>query len=839
MGTADPTFERATENLQLKIGGMSCSFCTGAITRALGRQRGIEEVHVSLAHEEALIRYRPQEIAPADITRILRSLGYIVRDPRKIAAFEEEAALRRRERQDLLSAACFAIVVVIAMGGMWLELWPMRRWMAWVAWAMASYVFFWNGRRIIRMAWGAARRGITNQHLLLAIGASGGYLGGLLGMPLPAVGWNGFPGFPPIDFFAVVVFLTTYHLLSGYVSLLVRTKASESVQRLLALQPDTAIVVREGTEREIPIEQVVVGDRVRVRPGDRLPVDGVVEEGRSAVDQSLVTGEPMPEEKIPGAEVIGGSINLSGTLLVRVTRTGEESFLRQVARHVEEAKAMKPGIIVLVDRVLRFYVPAVLAVAGGAFLFWSLAPLDTGTPGWVRAIYAGVTVLVMGYPCALGMATPLALVRGGGAAAERGILIRSGEAFQLLKDLTHVAFDKTGTLTEGRPRLVAVEAAPGFEEKTVLAWAAAAEIASEHPLAAAVQEAATAGGIRVPSASDFAAVPGMGLRAEVNGHAVLLGTPRLLAAQDVAIEPLRGALERHEARAHTAVLLAVDGRLAGLLAFADTVKEDARRAVERLRGMGITPVLLTGDNHRTAEAVAAEVGITRVHAGLLPQEKVEAVRRLQAEGARVAMVGDGINDAPALMQAHVGMAIGAGTDIAIEAADVVLVGRRLLAVPEAVAIGGASYRKTVENLWLAFVFNGVGVPLAATGLLHPAWAMAAMAASVSTVLANSFGGRLTVADGSSSDAASHGAAPSATAAAELSLEVEGMRCRGCSATIEAALRARDGVLEVEADHSSGTVRLRHDPTKATAEQLRDALAGLGYRPRTPTPARRA
>ncbi|HFD15417.1 MAG TPA: metal-transporting ATPase, partial [Rhodospirillales bacterium] len=453
---------------------------------------------------------------------------------------------------------------------------------------------------------------------------------------------------------------------------------------------------------------------------------------------------------------------------------------------------------------------------------------------WVRAIYAAVTVLVMGYPCALGMATPLALVRGGGAAAERGILIRSGEAFQLLKDLTHVAFDKTGTLTEGRPRLVAVEPAPGFEEKTVLALAAAAEAASEHPLAAAVQEAARAAGIRVPRASDFEAIPGMGLRAEVRGRAVLLGTPRLLAAQEVAIEPLRGALERHEARAHTAVLLAVDGRPAGLLAFADTVKEDARRAVERLRRMGITPVLLTGDNRRTAEAVAAEVGIADVRAGLLPPGKVEAVRRLQARGARVAMVGDGINDAPALMQAHVGMAIGAGTDIAIEAADVVLVGRRLLAVPDAVAIGGASYRKTVENLWLAFLFNGVGVPLAATGLLHPVWAMAAMAASVSTVLANSFGGRLTVEDGAPPAAPS-----SAAAAAELSLEVEGMRCRGCSATIEAALRARDGVLEVAADHGSGTVRLRHDPARVTAEQLRDALAGLGYRPRSPSPARRA
>ncbi len=825
MTAADAAPGTGARNLQLKIGGMSCSFCTGAIARALSRQRGVVEVHVSLAHEEALIRYRPEEIEPGEIARILRSLGYLVRDPHKVAAFEEEAELHRRERRDLFSAACFALLLVAAMAGMWLGLWPMRPWQAWVAWAIASYVFFWNGRRIIRMAWGAARRGITNQHLLLAIGAIGGYLGGLLGTSLPVFGWQGFAGFPPIDFFAVVVFLTTYHLLSGYVSLLVRTKASQSVQRLLALQPETATVLRDGGEREVPIEEVVVGDLVRVRPGERLPVDGIVEAGRSAVDQALVTGEPMPEEKVPGAEVIGGSVSLSGMLTIRVTRTGEQSFLRQVARHVEEAKAMKPGIIVLVDRVLRFYVPAILGVAGLAFLFWSLAPIAGGGPGWVRAIYAGVTVLVMGYPCALGMATPLALVRGGGAAAERGILIRSGEAFQLLKDITHVAFDKTGTLTEGRPRLVAVEPAPGFDEATVLAFAAAAEIASEHPLAGAVRQAAEEKGIALPPATAFEAFSGRGVTARVDGRSVLLGTSRLLAEKDVACDALAPRLEEHEDRARTVVLLAVDGRLAGLLAFADTVKEDARRAVAALRDMGIAAVLLTGDNRRTAEAVAAEVGISRVHAGLLPQDKVERVRRLQAGGARVAMVGDGINDAPALMQAHVGMAIGAGTDIAIEAADVVLVGRRLLAVPEAVAIGGASYRKTVENLWLAFLFNGVGVPLAATGVLHPAWAMAAMVASVSAVLANSFGGRLTAAERMPRPEPEDG--PSS--AAELLLEVEGMHCRGCAATIEAALRTRGGVLEARADHACGTVRLRHDPARISAAEICDQLARIGYR----------
>jgi len=317
------------ESLQLKLGGMSCSFCVNAIERGLKRERGIEEVHVSLAHEEALIRFRPGDIDPTRIKDVLHSLGFLVRDPRKVGAFDEQLALKRQEGKDLISAASVALVMVLAMAAMWLDLWQMRDWHVWTAWALASCVFCWNGRRIIRMAWGAARRGITNQHVLLTMGAIGGYTGGLLGAPIPPLGWYGFVGFPAVDFFGVTVFLTAYHLLSGYVGLVVRTRASESVRRLLSLQPETARVVRDGREVEVPIEEVLVGDVVRVRPGERVPVDGVIEEGASAVDQSLVTGEPIPEDKVAGDAVIGGSINQTGALLVRATRVGEESFLRR------------------------------------------------------------------------------------------------------------------------------------------------------------------------------------------------------------------------------------------------------------------------------------------------------------------------------------------------------------------------------------------------------------------------------------------------------------------------------------------------------------------------------
>lgn len=630
------------------------------------------------------------------------------------------------------------------MAGMWLELWPRQPWFMWVAWLVASYVFFWNGRRIIHKAWGAAWRGITNQHVLLSIGAIGAYIGGLLGTPIAPLGWIGLPAFPAVDFFGVVVFLTAYHLLSGVVSLHVRTKASASVRKLLEMQPPTARVVRNGVEEEIDIEEVVVGDLVRVRPGESIPVDGTVADGASAVDQSLVTGESIPEDKSVGDEVIGGSINQTGTLLVTVSRTGEDSFLHQIARHVEEAKALKPGIIVLVDRVLQHYVPAVLGIAFLAFLFWGLAPLALGgEPLWVTAIFAAVTVLVMGYPCALGMATPLALIRGGGLAAERGILIRSGEAFQVLKDITHVVLDKTGTITEGKPRLVAVEAAGGFTGTELLRLAAGAEALSEHPLAQAIVAAAEEQSADVPEASDFQAHPGKGVTAEVAGHRIVIGTVRFFTSQDIDVSALAYLVARHDAQARTTVLVAVDDRVAGVLAIADTIKPDAGAAISELRSSGIAVVMLAGDNRRTPEAVAAQVGIDEVHAQVLPEDKADHIREIQKKpGARVIMVGDRINDAPALMQADVGMAIGAGTDIAIESSDVIIIGNRVGVVMDARKIGKLSYRKTVQNLWLAFLFNGVGVPLATTSVVHPSWAMLAMATSVSLVLANSFGGRL-------------------------------------------------------------------------------------------------
>jgi len=737
------------ERLQVKIGGMSCSFCAETIRRAYSQMDGVKAVHVSLAHEEALIEYDPARRSPTELRDVLRQLGYIVRDPDKVRAFEEQQAELKRARQALEWAAAFTAISLALMIGRWLGL--RQPWFQPVMIALALAMVFGVGRHILAMAVQSLRRTILNQHVLLEFGAFAGLAGGGLGLLWPG-------RFPAADFFAVATFVTAYHILSGYASLLVRARASEAVRKLLDLRPATARLIRpDGAEEEVEVEQVQVGDRVRVLPGESLPVDGVVVEGRSVVDESLVTGEPMPVEKVAGDTVIGGSVNGTGVLLIQVTKVGEESFLAQVAHHVEEARAMKPGVLQLVDAVLQFYVPGVLIVGAAAFLIWTVgAWLVTGQPDVTRATFAALAVFVMGYPCALGMATPLAMIRGGGEAAQQGILMRGGEAFQVLKDVQVVVFDKTGTLTKGKPEVTDIVISDfGFrisdflpqsairDPQSVTLWmAASAERSSEHPLARAIVEAARERGLEIPAAEGFEALPGRGVRAEVEGRRLLVGNMRWLAEQGVDVAPLSERSAVLEAQGRTVIGVAVDGEPVGLIGIADTIKPDAVEALWRLRKAGLEPVLLTGDNERTAHAVASALGIQRVMAEVRPGEKAEAIRRLQADGTRVAMVGDGINDAPALMQADVGIAIGAGTDVAIESADVVLVGERLTAVVDAYHIGRSAYRKTAQNLALAFVFNGVGVPLAATGLLHPVWAMVAMVASVSAVLLNSFAGRL-------------------------------------------------------------------------------------------------
>jgi len=733
-----------TTHEQFNVGGMSCSFCAESIKKAYSRTDGVEDVDVSLAHEEVLVEYDDECLSEVEVKDTLRDLGYTIRDPDKAKRYEQQQAELADGKRRLLLAGGASIVVAVLMGWMILV---MGRFESaslvvdLVTLGLALGTMFGPGRYIKQKAFQSLRRGILNQHVLLEAGAFAGLLGGLLGLFV-------FPSFPTVHFFAVSVFITTYHILSEYTSLIVRTRASQAVQSLLDLQPDTARRVTDDDDvEEVPVEDLNVGHRVRVKPGENIPVDGTVVEGESTVDESVATGESIPEEKSEGDAVIGGSVNETGTLLIEVTATGEDAFLNQVAREIEEARAMKPGIIQLADRVLKYFVPGVLTIAAFSFLFWVVAPLAWGAaPDVQRGAFAALAVLVLGYPCALGMATPLALIRGGGKAANRGILMRSGDAFQIFPDIDHIVLDKTGTITVGEPAVSEVVAF-GADEVDVLTTAASAEAFSEHPLADAILEFADEQDVEYVDPDDFDSVTGKGVRATVASDDVLVGKPGWLSDEGIDLSKGDADIERLQGRGLTVAGVVRGGDLIGLIGIGDEVKSDAAATVKRMTEVGITPVMITGDNERTANAVAEEVGIDRVMADVLPDEKREEIGRLQDEGYRVAMVGDGINDAPALTQADIGIAIGAGTDIAIESADIVLMGDRLGGVMDAYEIGKESYRKTRQNLATAFAFNGIGVAAATTGLVHPVFAMLAMVLSVSAVLANSFAGQLLSGEG--------------------------------------------------------------------------------------------
>ena len=767
--------------VRARIGGLHCSLCTGTIERALGRMPGVDKVAVSLTHEQALVEYDPAVARPEQFLQTLRDIGYTISDPRKLRPYEEEERelvheARRFVFAVVLSVASIPIIADPAVG--WIGFLPalvclslgafvflvLRStgfWIAtasaaglavmsltllylnlhgylmkaapWLTGALALVLVFGVGRHILYMAVQALRRGILNQHVLLEIGAFAGIAGGVIGLVLNR------PDYPTAPFFAVSVMVGTYHIFSEWLSLIVKTRSSQAVKRLLDLQPETARVVRKGSEIELPIEEVRIGDLVRIRPGERLPADGNVIRGRSGVDQSLVTGESMPIEKAEGDTVIGGSINGTGTLLVEATAIGEGSFLAQVIRHVEDARALKPGILHLVDRVLRIYTPIVLVIAALAVIGWLVGSwFASGHLDIERAVFAGLSVLVMGYPCAVGISAPLSIVRGAGQAAENGILMRTGEAFQGVRLVSKIVLDKTGTLTKGRPVVREIEAA-GASEQELLAIATAAEASSEHPLAQAVLKSAFDRGVTPPEVETFEAIPGKGVVARIGGQEILVGNPRLLAERGVNLINLRQRIEALEATGRTVIGVARDGGALGIIALGDTIRPDANRAITSLLKVGVTPVLVTGDNERAALWVARELGIEEVHAAILPQDKAAIVRRLQTD-ARVAMVGDGINDAPALMQADVGIAMGGGTDIAIESADIIILSNRLDALPVAREISRRSYGKMVQNVTLAFLFNGIGIPVAATGLIYPVWAMVAMAVSVTAIFVNSLWG---------------------------------------------------------------------------------------------------
>jgi len=778
----EPATRPDRRKIRARIGGLHCSLCTGTIEKALGRLPGVDKVAVSLTHEQALVEYDPRLARPEALLQTLKDIGYTIHDPRKLRAFEEEERDLVREGRRFAIAVCLslaalalvadpvgpwgsALAVLVfgsllafiflvlrptglgaALGGMsgsaviasglfyFHSVGPLVAATPWIVAALAFVLIFAVGGHILFMAAQALRRGILNQHVLLEIGAFAGVAGGVIGLVVRP------PEYPTAAFFAVSVMITTYHIFSEWLSLIVKTRSSQAVRKLLDLQPDLARIVRDEHEVEVQVDEIRIGDLVRIRPGERLPVDGVVVSGHSGVDQSFVTGEPVPIEKREGDSVVGGSINGTGMLLVRVDAVGDESFLQRIVRQVEDARALKPGILHLVDRILRVYTPTVLLIAALALLGWVIGPLLLGGhPDLSRAVFAALSVLVMGYPCSVGISAPLSIVRGAGEAADQGILMRTGEAFQTYRIVERIVLDKTGTLTEGKPGLREIEAV-GTSDNELLALAAAAESSSEHALAEAIVTAAFERRIVPPAVDSFEAVPGKGVVALIGGQEVLVGSPRLLRDRGVDLSAIARRVARLEERGHTVVVVSRGGAALGLVALGDALKPDAIEAVASLRDAGLRPILLTGDNERAAQRVARDLGIDEVHAGVLPGAKAEIIRALQKLG-KVAMIGDGINDAPALMQADVGIAMGTGTDIAIESADIIVLGSRLDLILRAREISRRSYRKMIQNVVFAFCFNGIGIPLAATGLVYPVWAMAAMAVSVTAIFFNSLWGQ--------------------------------------------------------------------------------------------------
>ena len=730
--------EGAESRLEFSVTGMSCAGCAANIERSLRKVAGVREAAVNLATGRATVLYNARVVGRRELAKAVRDAGYGV-----AATAEEAGAGAAKDYRSLRTSVLWggALALIIFLGSM-------RHWFPWmpsflqdffVLWALATPVQFVLGLRFYRAAWSALRHGTANMNTLVAVGTSAAYLFSAAATVFPAFLRKA--GVEPQVYFDTSAVIIVLILFGRMLEARAKGRTSDAIRRLMGLRPRTARVLGPEGEREVPIGDVRPGNVLVVRPGDKIPVDGVIVEGRSSIDESMITGESLPVDKGPGDAVVGATLNKWGSFRFRAVRVGEDTALAKIIRLVEEAQGSKAPIQRLADVIAARFVPAVIGFAVLTFGAWALfGP----APRVVFALLNFVAVLIIACPCAMGLATPTAIMVATGRGAERGILVRSGESLETVHRVDTFVFDKTGTLTNGRPETTDVQPAPGFERAELLALAASVENGSEHPLGQAVARKARAEGVPVEPARDFRALEGMGVEGVVAGRRVLVGSLRLIEAEGIDASDLAVESSRLTGEGKTVALVAVDGRPAGLLGLADTLKAGAREAVAALQRSGRRVIMLTGDNARTARALAAAAGIDDVRAEVLPGDKAEVIRSLQAEGRRVAMVGDGINDAPALAQADVGLALGTGTDVAMASADITLMSGDLGTVVAAVELSRLAIRTIRQNLFWAFVYNVVGIPVAAGALypffgvlLDPMIASAAMAMSSVSVVTNS------------------------------------------------------------------------------------------------------
>jgi len=739
---------------QMQINGMTCAACAQASERAVKKLPGVEEAAVNFATEKLFIKFDDGKLGIDEIKAAVAKAGYEAveiaaekKDTKSHAAIDEHQAAKEREIRILwtkfiVSALFSAPLLYIAMGAMlgWplpAVIDPMHYPLRYALIEIALVIpVIAAGHRFYSVGFKAIVHRSPNMDSLIAMGTSAAILYSLFSVLNIANG-----NFKAVEnlYFETAGVIITLILLGKSLEAVTKGRTSESIKKLMGLQPKTATIIRNGIEVEIPIDEVEVGDIIRVRPGEKIPVDGVIVTGRTAIDESMLTGESMPVEKEVGDKVIGASINKNGSITFRATKVGADTVLSHIIKLVEDAQSSKAPIAKMADIVSGYFVPVVFAIAVIAAVVWLLLGHTL-----VFALTVFVAVLTIACPCALGLATPTAIMVGTGKGAEHGVLIKSGIALETAHKIDTIIFDKTGTITKGKPEVTDILPAKGFSEDEILGFAASAEKGSEHPLGEAIVHAAEEKGIALYEASDFNAVPGQGIEATVLYKHVLLGNAKLMAANNIELGEGTSAADHLSAQGRTPMFIALDGTYAGLIAVADVVKESSAHAIAALHSMGIQVAMITGDSKKTAAAIATQVGIDRVLAEVLPQDKALEVKKLQAEGRKVAMVGDGINNAPALAQADIGIAIGSGTDVAMESADIVLMRSDLMDVPTAIKLSKNVIRNIKQNLFWAFGYNVLGIPVAAGvlyafggPLLNPIIAAAAMSLSSVSVLTNS------------------------------------------------------------------------------------------------------